>query len=82
MGLTIAKLLVMMEKLRFVNDLDSDLEDLVASIANVAKQSDQLVDCHIKSEDIFLDCYLRFMGAGEVDPLSWRTPSFENSKDN
>jgi hypothetical protein len=69
----------MMEKLRFVNDLDSDLEDLVA---NFAKQSDQLVDCHTKSDDIFLDCYLRFMGAGEVDPLSWRTPSFEDSKDN
>jgi hypothetical protein len=72
----------MMEKLWFAKDLDRDLEDLAANIVDVAKQSDQLVDCHIKSDDIFLDCYLRFMGAGEVDPLSWRTPSFEDSKDN
>jgi hypothetical protein len=73
--------IVMMEKLRFADNSVGDLEVLATSSADVVGQSDQLVDYRSKSDQIFLDCYLRFMGASNADVLSWRTRSFEDSQD-
>lgn len=73
--------IVMMEKLRFVKDSVKRLEIAATNVVDVAVDSDKRVDCHRKSDALFLDCYLRFMGAGG-DQLSWRTHSFKDVKDN
>jgi hypothetical protein len=72
----------MMEKLRFANDSVKDLEIPATNVVDVAVDSDERVGFPIKSDELFLDCYLRFMGADDVDQLAWRTCSFEDSKDN
>jgi hypothetical protein len=72
-----------MERLRTVNDFGESVEVLASADffaeakaqcdSSEAGQSDPV-------GDPFLDLYLRFTGVSEVDRLSWRTRSFEDTK--
>jgi hypothetical protein len=74
----------MMESLHIVNDFDESVE-VLASAADFVVEVKVQCDAPEAGQsdpvgDPFLDLYLRFTGVSEVDRLSWRTRSFEDTK--